>query len=101
MKEPPYHIDICWEYEKIFREIKPTTKDVIVFWKPLLNINDDSESNNETKMDSDGSNEAKIDYSNNCYMLGFIGLTHEMNPNDNIPSILGMYIFKCTRAFLI
>lgn len=72
IKEPPYKIDICWEYDRIFKS-HPQKKNIVAFWKPKLK-------NEEHK------NECKED--NNCYILGFLGLTHELNPNDNIPSII-------------
>eukprot|EP01083_Nonionella_stella_P310507 1103337_1 len=59
--KPPFEIDICWTYDKVFRETKQ--EKTLAIWSPKLK-------------------------DHTCFILGYLALNHRVNPNDNIPILV-------------
>eukprot|EP01084_Bolivina_argentea_P257152 433181_1 len=86
LPNPPFEIGVCWKYDKIFLETKKISDKnnvTLAIWKPKLGLLDDYIRVNmeEKNMDID-------DDDNDRYMLGYLGLNHSTDPNDNIPILI-------------
>eukprot|EP01084_Bolivina_argentea_P172969 299593_1 len=85
LPNPPFEIGICWKYDKIFLDTKKIgdSKSVTLgIWVPKLGLlNDYVRMNMEEEKMND-------DKDNGGYMLGYLGLNHCTDPNDNIPMLI-------------
>ena len=85
--ESPFRIDICWKYEKILSETRHHK--TLAVWKPVLNTKHRKQRQNKRRSNRLGQDLlANVMNFQNSFFLGYLGLTNDIDPNDNIPTIL-------------
>ena len=108
--DPPFRIDICWNYKKIFRETKKHAKssatETLAVWQPILSnagstLNFHRHSSRSLRSPQSVSSNSSIDaiFSRPVdsvelekqYFFGYLGSKYDVNPNLNIPTIIIKY----------
>ena len=113
--EPPFQIEVCWKYDEVFtdsKQISDSQSRTLAIWKPKLRhldrelleqkvqeLDEKEEaaapsltlsrvSLNIQKAMSPRAQQEEIKEEDQCYILGYLALSHTTNPNNNIPVLV-------------